>query len=346
MSDEVQVGGVSYMSSKRAAQISGYAQDYIGQLCRAGHIEAQRIGGLWYVELDSLYKHKQKADSYIPVAPRREPTRNPDSLVSFEGKDYVSASRAAELTGYHKDYVGQLARDGALPSRQVGNRWFIEREALLTHKRTKDALLGAVQSQSVGIIPPPMSQPSPSAIPPNHELLTYTSDNADLMPVLDDSAGDEKAETELSEEASRGEQLKEQPVISASRDEIEPDAGPISVLPVAPRVVPIRVLRPTDYTRMLEHKPAVKPVKRTAVPMLRRKTIFYGTSAAAAATIVVTLMFGYTSIRESASYAKVGAPVQLTTERLTASVATAAESIGKFLEGIITRELVYLRSDH
>ena len=114
MSDEVHIGDQTYISSKRAAQISGYAQDYIGQLCRSGLIEAQRIGGLWYVVLDSLYKHKQKADSYVPVAPRREPSTEAESLVSFDGKDYVSASRAAELTGYHRDYVAQLGRAGTI----------------------------------------------------------------------------------------------------------------------------------------------------------------------------------------------------------------------------------------
>src|SRR3989344_1302100 len=130
MSDEVQMGDRTYVPSKRAAQISGYSQDYVGQLCRAGHVEAERIGGLWYITLDSLYKHKQKADSYVPVAPRKHPTQEAESLVSFDGKDYVSVSRASEITGYHKDYVGQLAREGVVLSRQVGNRWFTGRESI------------------------------------------------------------------------------------------------------------------------------------------------------------------------------------------------------------------------
>src|SRR3990167_8328737 len=60
-----------------------------------------------------------------------------DSLVSFDGKDHISASRAAKITGYHPDYVGQLARSGAIISRQVGNRWYVDRAALLSHKKEK-----------------------------------------------------------------------------------------------------------------------------------------------------------------------------------------------------------------
>jgi hypothetical protein len=51
MSDEMVIEGKTYISSKRAAQVSGYAQDYIGQLARGGAIDAQRVGGLWFVNL-------------------------------------------------------------------------------------------------------------------------------------------------------------------------------------------------------------------------------------------------------------------------------------------------------
>src|SRR3989344_7508846 len=190
MSGELRIGEVDYISSKRAAQISGYAQDYIGQLCRSGVIEAQRIGGLWYLTLESLYKHKQKADSYVPVVPRKEPTAETQSVVAFDGKDYISTSRASEMTGYHKDYVGQLARDGGILSRQVGNRWFVDRESILAHKYEKDRLLGSVQSESVGLIrtsepkagyPETLTNSSYSGAGPH---LEYTNDDGELLPTI------------------------------------------------------------------------------------------------------------------------------------------------------------------
>lgn len=154
MAQEINLGGTIYVSSKRAAEITGYTQDYIGQLARAGSITAQRISGLWYVVEDSLRDYKAKADEFKPTPPPAHTRQEHqfESSISFDGKDYVSAQRAAEITGYHADYVGQLARTGKVVSRQVGTRWFVDREAVVEHKRHNDALLAAVQAESVGLM--------------------------------------------------------------------------------------------------------------------------------------------------------------------------------------------------
>lgn len=152
MHNELTVGDENLISSKRASELSGYAQDYIGQLARKRLIEGKRIAGLWYVSLNSLNAYKSNADTYKPHPPQAmHITNDAESVVSFDGCDYVSASRAARLTGYHPDYVGQLARNGKILSRQIGNRWYVDRDQIVAHKNEKDALLGAVQSQSVGI---------------------------------------------------------------------------------------------------------------------------------------------------------------------------------------------------
>ncbi len=152
MAQEINLGGTIYISSKRAAEKTGYTQDYIGQLARGGAITAQRVSGLWYVVEESLRDYKSKADDFKPTPPPR-PTSDTDldSSVSFDGRDYVSAQRAAKLTGYNQDYVGQLARTEKILSRQIGNRWFVDREGIVEHKRYNDSLLAAVQAESVGL---------------------------------------------------------------------------------------------------------------------------------------------------------------------------------------------------
>lgn len=184
MSDTVSLEGKEYISSKRAAEISGYTQDYIGQLARKGGIDAQRVAGLWYVSLDSLNAYKTTADAYKPQPPTRAAASDPEALISFDGKDYISASRAAKVTGYHQDYVGQLARSGAILARQVGNRWYVEREALLAHKREKDALLAAVQAESVGIVPRPQSERQEVGGGADEEsFFKYVHEEDDLLPL-------------------------------------------------------------------------------------------------------------------------------------------------------------------
>ncbi|HWO06955.1 MAG TPA: hypothetical protein VNM40_00010 [Candidatus Paceibacterota bacterium] len=152
LTQEIDLGGTIYISSKRASEISGYAQDYIGQLARSGQIDAKRISGLWYVLEDSLRAHKEKADLYVPKPPTRDTSSVAlEALITVDGREYVSAQRASKITGYSGDYVGQLARSSKIPSRRIGNRWYVDRLALIEHKKHNDQLLAAVQSESVGI---------------------------------------------------------------------------------------------------------------------------------------------------------------------------------------------------
>lgn len=151
MSQEINLGGTIYISSRRGAEITGYSQDYVGQLARSGSIDARRVSGLWYVLESSLLSHKEKAEDFVPTPPQKMRELENEISVSFDGKDYISASRASEISGYSKDYVTQLAREGKVDAHQSSNRWYIDQESLIQHKREKDSLLAAVQSESVGI---------------------------------------------------------------------------------------------------------------------------------------------------------------------------------------------------
>lgn len=56
--DELVIGEKTYISSKRAAKITGYAKDYVGQLCREGRVEARLVGRNWYVLESSIMEHR------------------------------------------------------------------------------------------------------------------------------------------------------------------------------------------------------------------------------------------------------------------------------------------------
>lgn len=56
-----------------------------------------------------------------------------DELV-IDDKKYVSSKRAAKLTGYAKDYVGQLCREGRVPARLVGRSWYVLESAIHDHR--------------------------------------------------------------------------------------------------------------------------------------------------------------------------------------------------------------------
>lgn len=265
MTDEISIESREYFSSKRAAELSGYTQDYIGQLARCGEIEARRIGGLWYVRMDSLQDYKKKSERYKPEPPKPENEAH-DTLVSFEGKDYISASRASKLTGYHQDYVTQLARTGKVLSRQVGTRWYLDRKGVVEHKKEKDALLAAVQAEAVGLAKNKLrsSELENLSYAGSGPFYTYITEEKDLIPSIGKRDVSNNEETSVQQ-------------------------------------VPIRVVR--SQPRQFVYPDQDMKGHQTTKRRMSGKTIFYGSLAASALTIVIVLSFGFPSIRQGSTYA-------------------------------------------
>lgn len=181
---ELQFDGKPFVPSKIAAKATGYTQDYIGQLARSASILSHRVGGLWYVNLEDLEQHKKDSEAYVPEAPKGPAIAQNSSIVMFDGREYVSSKRAAEITGYAQDYVGQLARSGKIDSRQMAERWYVSKEDLKKHKQEKDALLGAVQAQAVGVAPRSGAEESKRNVSAiyNAPLYTYVKEEAPELP--------------------------------------------------------------------------------------------------------------------------------------------------------------------
>jgi hypothetical protein len=54
--------------------------------------------------------------------------------IIIEDKKYISSKQAAKITGYAKDYVGQLCREGRVPARLVGRSWYVLETAIQDHR--------------------------------------------------------------------------------------------------------------------------------------------------------------------------------------------------------------------
>ncbi|MEK7531845.1 MAG: hypothetical protein AAB545_02900, partial [Patescibacteria group bacterium] len=57
--DEIFLEGKKLISASRAAEMSGYTQDYIGELVRAGKFLGKKVGRVWYVEEDTLHEYQR-----------------------------------------------------------------------------------------------------------------------------------------------------------------------------------------------------------------------------------------------------------------------------------------------
>lgn len=66
--DEILIEEKRYISSKQAAKITGYAKDYIGQLCREGRVTARLVGRSWYVLEAAIQDHRFGAPAVEPMS--------------------------------------------------------------------------------------------------------------------------------------------------------------------------------------------------------------------------------------------------------------------------------------
>jgi hypothetical protein len=311
MADKVEIEGREYISSKRASESTGYAQDYIGQLARRGLIDAKRIGGLWYVSQASLAGYKERSEAYKPE-PRQSTTSAPtapDTVVSLDGKDYISASRAAEITGYNQDYVGQLAREGRVLSRQIGSRWYVERTGIVGHKREKDALLASVQAEAVGLFRPSLEAQGLGAghNPQLHEVkpyFTYTTEDGDLVPLSD---------ADIQEEGALVERTG---VPQAVRHRI-----------------PIHVLSGPENAPGEHSAPSRETLRRRWGGILS----WVGVGVA---TVVIVITFGYMAVSNEGLYTRI---VPDSGSAMVTQASDALSRLGDILEAWLASEISYYR---
>lgn len=88
--------------------------------------------------------------------------------ILIEEKKYVSSKRAAKMTGYAKDYIGQLCREGRVPARLVGRSWYVLETAIQDHR------FGATDE----------AVPPASTLPSTWESSRYEASSDELLPSI------------------------------------------------------------------------------------------------------------------------------------------------------------------
>ena len=75
--DELLIDDKKYLSTKRAAKVTGYAKDYIGQLCREGRVKARQVGRSWYVLETDVRQHRFGSEEAGPPSVSLPKTDDP-----------------------------------------------------------------------------------------------------------------------------------------------------------------------------------------------------------------------------------------------------------------------------
>src|SRR3989344_1421572 len=133
--DELTIGDKIYISSKQAAKITGYAKDYVGQLCREGRVDARLVGRNWYVLESSIREHRFGPESKPHAATEApaEPVTSPVS--SWEAPTYEAAKEVTMLPPIEAPKTPLTNPDTAQAvalMQDAWKEWFAAREAAQT----------------------------------------------------------------------------------------------------------------------------------------------------------------------------------------------------------------------
>lgn len=94
MKDSLILEHKKFISAKQASVLVGYAQDYVGQLCREGKIESKMVGRTWFVSEESILNHKI-SNLKKSIDPRIQEILNINKVSSEQTQPYL-VSQAQE----------------------------------------------------------------------------------------------------------------------------------------------------------------------------------------------------------------------------------------------------------
>jgi len=194
MNKDLFVNGEKFISARRAAQEVGYAEDYVGQLCRDGKLPSRMVGRSWYVSRKAILAHKKGGSKKFTSA--KVTLEQTSALGSkdlfFNGERFISSARAAKAVGYANDYIGQLCRSGALDCKMVGRSWYVSKKAILAHKKGGSKISTPRKKVSVATVRTPKSFENftetvvaENIFTPEKETITYKKSAVVALPTLE-----------------------------------------------------------------------------------------------------------------------------------------------------------------
>lgn len=166
--DELTIGDKIYISSKQAAKITGYAKDYVGQLCREGRVEAKLVGRNWYVLESSIREHRFGPESKPePITEAHQPAPEPVTR-AWEAPTYVSVEPEALIPAVKAPEKPELTTDSSeavVLMQDAWKEWFAAREQAGQYQTAPEVPVQQPEVQEMEVEETPIEEVRASDIP-------------------------------------------------------------------------------------------------------------------------------------------------------------------------------------
>ena len=158
---ELTLNGKTYLATKRAAEITGYTTDYVGQLARQGKIDAQLVGRNWYISEESITKHKF-GEAKVLLKKDEEERNSPvlEVLVSTAGETLEKEEKIVESQEEEVSIQKEVDEPVALDEMQgAWQEWYkaqksvpAEEEEIFLSEEEREEVVPIIVEQEVPII--------------------------------------------------------------------------------------------------------------------------------------------------------------------------------------------------
>ena len=128
---ELTLNGKRYLSTRRAADITGYTTDYVGQLARQGKVDAELVGRNWYVEEDAIKKHK--FGEVEVVVSEEEDIEEPKLEVLMDTAEDVLAADVEEPVSVESE-VAKVAENPLKEMEDAWQGWYKAQKSIATEE--------------------------------------------------------------------------------------------------------------------------------------------------------------------------------------------------------------------
>jgi len=158
---ELTLNGKTYLATKRAAEITGYTTDYVGQLARQGKIDAQLVGRNWYISEESITKHKF-GEAKVLLKKDEEERNSPvlEVLVNTAGETLEKEEKIVESQEEEVSIQKEVDEPVALDEMQgAWQEWYkaqksvpAEEEEIFLSEEEREEVVPIIVEQEVPII--------------------------------------------------------------------------------------------------------------------------------------------------------------------------------------------------
>lgn len=190
--DEITIGDKTYISSKQAAKITGYAKDYVGQLCREGRVEARLVGRNWYVLDSAIREHRFGKEEEEAAAEEEAPVASTDRVSTWKKPQYEAEMPILVPDFSKKADSNDIGTPAIADMQSAWREWFQDRQQ---DQGTGETLINDEELEEVrGDVSQAFSDPSPASIYVEEEVTISRVQYSEQQIPADEPSGEQDTE--------------------------------------------------------------------------------------------------------------------------------------------------------